>query len=146
MQQLEATRALRQSLEEYREALRTQQDADNKARMDEALLYAGWQADATQNTNRSDIASTEYFLKDLNLVQAKNYGQEALYAALAAAVGEEQIHGNKIKVGDRYTDYFVTYARRIMSENDAVGSVLSGEAYTLYEALDKLGGKSDQFS
>lgn len=65
---------------------------------------------------------------------------------MASALGEDGLNGTKIKVGDRYTDYFVTYARRIMSENEAVGSVLSGEAYTLYEALDKLGNKGDQFS
>ena len=59
---------MRQSFEDYREQLRAQQDEDNKARMDEALLYAGWQADATQNTSAADMASTEYFLKDLNLV------------------------------------------------------------------------------
>ena len=40
--QLEATRELRKSFESYRDQLRLQEDADNKARMDEALLYAGW--------------------------------------------------------------------------------------------------------
>lgn len=36
--------------------------------MDEALIYAGWQYGGAFNTNKNDINSTEYFLKDLNVV------------------------------------------------------------------------------
>lgn len=65
---LEATQALREAYEEYREYLWAQYEEDNKAKMDEALIYAGWQYDGAFNTNKNDINSTEYFLKDLNVV------------------------------------------------------------------------------
>lgn len=70
-----------------------------------------------------------------------------MYDALAEALGEGTLEGINIKNAEgEYAEYFVNYARQIMSENEDVESVLSGEAYTLNEALDKLGSNTDQFS
>jgi len=110
------------------------------------VTFNGQYASAT-----SSIDQTQTFLANMTRDQAKAIveagGEDQLYAMLAAALPEDALRGMQVKFGDRYTSDFVELARKTMStDNQALGAIFSGEAWTLNEILDNLGDKTDQFS
>lgn len=121
--------------------------------MAKAMARAGITAEGEYATATDSITSTTKFLSNITPDQAKaiiegsDEGEGALYAMIAAALPDDALRGMQVKFGDRYTADFVELARKTMStDNPALSAIFSGEAWTLNEVLDELGGKNDQFS
>lgn len=151
--QLAATTALKQALEDERARRFTEQDAQNTEAMAKAMARAGITSENKYATADDAITSTTKFLSNITQDQAKaiiegsDEGEGALYAMIAAALPDDALRGMQVKFGDRYTADFVELARKTMStDNPALSAIFSGEAWTLNEVLDELGGKNDQFS
>lgn len=151
--QLAATTALKQALEEERARRFTEQDAQNTEAMAAAMARAGIVSNGDYAAADSAITSTTKFLSNMTqdqvkaIIEGSDEGEGALYAMIAAALPEDALKGMQVKFGDRYTADFVELARKTMStDNSALSAIFSGEAWTLNEVLDELGSKTDQFS
>lgn len=134
-QQLAATEEMARALKDYQQYMWTLRDEDNKMLVEEALLTA-----------QTMSAGRNAYLTDLNVVELKRLGVGKIYRTLAEEVeksGGLAGYSMRYENGD-LSEGFLKYAERVLKTDEEIAAVLSGEAYKLKEALEKLNPK-DQF-
>ena len=131
----ENTNAQREATEAYLEALQAYQD---------------WQNYQNREHNKSIIQEgfleaqvTEGYLSDLTESQLKNYTVTNLLESLIEAVGPGQLIGINPYIDSsaekkEITEDFISLALPILKQDAEINKFLSGSAFTLSEAVDKL--------
>jgi len=120
------------ALKDYQQYMWTLRDEDNKMLVEEALLTA-----------QTMSAGRNAYLTDLNVVELKRLGVGKIYRTLAEEVeksGGLAGYSMRYENGD-LSEGFLKYAERVLKTDEEIAAVLSGEAYKLKEALEKLNPK-----
>lgn len=148
-EQLTAVRELKNSVADYQSYIQNQIDAENKQVIETALLSARRNYGVAE---QEDVGAQ--YLTTMTIGQLKNMSLTDIYASVAKAIADDRdldltqmyaYYTDSTTGKQQLSDQFIKLVTQVIqSQDEEIAAVLSGEAYTLNEALKRFGGSAEK--